>query len=284
MKTIDKISDMQSMVRQLRRNGDIIGLVPTMGYLHQGHISLIRIARKKCDTLVVSIFVNPTQFCPGEDFDKYPRDMKRDQKICSDEGVDIIFAPSTQEMYPDKSGYSAYVDMAGDITDVLCGKYRPGHFRGVMTIVAKLFNIIQPDVAVFGQKDGQQAVIIKKMVMDLNFPIDIIIGPTIRESDGLALSSRNKYLTAEQRKQAPAIYKSLMLAKNMIQNGERDAKKIIQNMSEFIINSGDFKIQYIDIVDMNTLQSLEHIEGEIMIALAVFLGETRLIDNIILRI
>ena len=279
MQVIEKISDMQSYVRKCKLDGKTIGFVPTMGYLHEGHLSLVRIARKRCDILVVSIFVNPTQFGPGEDFDKYPRDFGRDKKLCEQENVDIIFAPSVEEMYPKDS--VTYVDMAGEMTKVLCGKYRPGHFRGVMTVVSKLFNIVQPDIAVFGRKDGQQLAVIRRMVSDLNFPIEIIGGETVRESDGLAMSSRNKYLTEEQRKSAPALYKSLLLAKTMIENGETDSSKIVERMRDYISNSGDFKIQYIEIVDADTLVPVDKIRNKVMIALAVFLGETRLIDNIV---
>ncbi|RKZ27598.1 pantoate--beta-alanine ligase [bacterium] len=279
MQVIEKISDMQSYVRKCKLDGKTIGFVPTMGYLHEGHLSLVRIARKRCDILVVSIFVNPTQFGPGEDFDKYPRDFGRDKKLCEQENVDIIFAPSVEEMYPKDS--VTYVDMAGEMTKVLCGKYRPGHFRGVMTVVSKLFNIVQPDIAVFGRKDGQQLAVIRRMVSDLNFPIEIIGGETVRESDGLAMSSRNKYLTEEQRKSAPALYKSLLLAKTMIENGETDSSKIVERMRDYISNSGDFKIQYIEIEDAGTLVPVDKIRNKVMIALAVFLGETRLIDNIV---
>ena len=279
MQVIEKISDMQSYVRKCKLDGKTIGFVPTMGYLHEGHLSLVRIARKRCDILVVSIFVNPTQFGPGEDFDKYPRDFERDKKLCEQENVDIIFAPSVEEMYPKDS--VTYVDMAGEMTNVLCGKYRPGHFRGVMTVVSKLFNIVQPDIAVFGRKDGQQLAVIRRMVSDLNFPIEIIGGETVRESDGLAMSSRNKYLTEEQRKSAPALYKSLLLAKTMIENGETDSSKIVERMRDYISNSGDFKIQYIEIVDADTLTPVDKIRNKVMIALAAFLGETRLIDNIV---
>ena len=279
MQVIEKISDMQSYVRKCKLDGKTIGFVPTMGYLHEGHLSLVRIARKRCDILVVSIFVNPTQFGPEEDFDKYPRDFGRDKKLCEQENVDIIFAPSVEEMYPKDS--VTYVDMAGEMTKVLCGKYRPGHFRGVMTVVSKLFNIVQPDIAVFGRKDGQQLAVIRRMVSDLNFPIEIIGGETVRESDGLAMSSRNKYLTEEQRKSAPALYKSLLLAKTMIENGETDSSKIVERMRDYISNSGDFKIQYIEIVDADTLTPVDKIRNKVMIALAAFLGETRLIDNIV---
>ncbi|RKZ25627.1 pantoate--beta-alanine ligase [bacterium] len=279
MQIVEKISNMQSYVKKNRLDDKSIGFVPTMGYFHEGHLSLMRIARQKCDILIVSIFVNPTQFGPNDDFDKYPRDFDRDKKLCERENVDAIFIPSAEEMYP--KGFIAYVDMDGDMTEVLCGKYRSRHFRGVMTVVSKLFNIVQPDIAVFGRKDGQQLALIRRMVADLNFPIEIIGGRTIRENDGLAMSSRNKYLNSEQRKSAPALYKSLLLAKTMIENGETDSFEIIAKMKDFISNSGDFEIQYIDIVDADTLKPVNMVQNKVMIALAVFLGETRLIDNII---
>ena len=285
MEIIRTIPLMQSKSRQIRREGKTIGFVPTMGYLHEGHLSLIRIARKRADVVVVSIFVNPTQFGPNEDYDRYPRDFERDRKLCEKEGVDIIFAPSVEEMYPpDDLKNRTYVDIDGEMTKVLCGKYRPGHFRGVMTVVAKLFNIVQPDFAVFGQKDGQQLAVIRKMVKDLNFPIEIVAGPTVREPDGLAMSSRNEYLSPEERKVAPAIYKALVLGKTMIENGERDAKKVVAAVREFLENSGPFKVQYVEIVDADTMEILDKIRGRVMIATAVFLGNTRLIDNVVVEV
>ena len=285
MEIIRTIPLMQSKSRQIRCEGKTIGFVPTMGYLHEGHLSLIRIARKRADVVVVSIFVNPTQFGPNEDYDRYPRDFERDRKLCEKEGVDIIFAPSVEEMYPpDDLKNRTYVDIDGKMTKVLCGKYRPGHFRGVMTVVAKLFNIVQPDFAVFGQKDGQQLAVIRKMVKDLNFPIEIVAGPTVREPDGLAMSSRNEYLSPEERKVAPAIYKALVLGKTMIENGERDAKKVVAAVREFLENSGPFKVQYVEIVDADTMEILDQICGRVMIATAVFLGNTRLIDNVVVEV
>jgi len=273
---------MQSLALSLRREGKIIGFVPTMGYLHEGHLSLMRIAREKCDMLVVSIFVNPTQFGPAEDFSQYPRGFERDSALCQRENVDIIFAPSAQEMYPD--GYATYVEVTGKMTDVLCGYFRPGHFRGVATVVAKLFDIVQPHIAIFGQKDGQQLAVIRKMVADLNMPVEIIGAPTVREDDGLAMSSRNKYLTEEERKVAPAIYNSLLLASKMIEDGVRDTETIIAAMREFLDSFDMFRIQYIEIVDAETLECKRQIAGKVMIALAVFLGKTRLIDNIVIAL
>ncbi len=282
MTIIESIQKMQKLSLSARACGKRIGFVPTMGYLHEGHLSLIRIARQNSDVLVVSIFVNPTQFSPGEDFERYPRDLQRDIKLCEQEKVDIVFAPSIAEMYPD--GYSTYVEVSGKMTGVLCGAFRPGHFRGVTTVVSKLFNIVQPDFAVFGQKDGQQLAVIKKMVSDLNMPVEIISAPTMREKDGLAMSSRNEYLTADERAVAPALYQSLLLAQKMISAGVRDANAIISAMREMLEGFAVFRIQYIEIVDADTLQPIQKIEGKVMIALAAFLGKTRLIDNIIIQV
>ena len=279
MRVIRSIQEMYKLSESVRKEGKIIGFVPTMGYLHEGHLSLIRIARKRCDLLVVSIFVNPTQFGPNEDLNSYPRDFERDSKLCEKEGVDVIFAPSAEEMYPD--GYSTWVEVKGPVTEVLCGAFRPGHFRGVTTVVAKLFNIVQPHFAVFGQKDAQQLVVIKKMTRELNFPVEIVAAPTVREKDGLAMSSRNEYLNENERKVAPKIYQSLILAKNMLLRGERDTEKIKNEMRKFLESAKLIKIQYIDIVDADTLKPLKNAQGRVMVALAAFLGRARLIDNII---
>ena len=279
MRVIRSIQEMYKLSESARKEGKIIGFVPTMGYLHEGHLSLIRIARKRCDLLVVSIFVNPTQFGPNEDLNSYPRDFERDSKLCEKEGVDVIFAPSAEEMYPD--GYSTWVEVKGPVTEVLCGAFRPGHFRGVTTVVAKLFNIVQPHFAVFGQKDAQQLVVIKKMTRELNFPVEIVAAPTVREKDGLAMSSRNEYLNEDERKVAPKIYQSLILAKNMLLSGERDTEKIKNEMRKFLESAKLIKIQYIDIVDADTLKPLKNAQGRVMVALAAFLGRARLIDNII---
>ena len=279
MRVIRSIQEMYKLSESARKEGKIIGFVPTMGYLHEGHLSLIRIARKRCDLLVVSIFVNPTQFGPNEDLNSYPRDFERDSKLCEKEGVDVIFAPSAEEMYPD--GYSTWVEVKGTVTEVLCGAFRPGHFRGVTTVVAKLFNIVQPHFAVFGQKDAQQLVVIKKMTRELNFPVEIVAAPTVREKDGLAMSSRNEYLNENERKVAPKIYQSLILAKNMLLRGERDTEKIKNEMRKFLESAKLIKVQYIDIVDADTLEPLKNARGRVMVALAAFLGKARLIDNII---
>ncbi|MBN2543501.1 pantoate--beta-alanine ligase [bacterium] len=281
MKIIKTIDEMQNLAKVLKREGKSIGFVPTMGYLHEGHLSLIRAARAKTDVVVVSIYVNPTQFSPNEDLDAYPRDFETDRILCENEGTDIIFCPRDGDMYHD--GYSTYVEVE-NLTKHLCGASRPEHFRGVTTIVTKLFNIVMPDIAVFGQKDGQQALVIKRMVDDLNLPVEIIVSPTVRESDGLAMSSRNKYLTPEQRKNSPLLYKALKLAEKLVlKDGVRSSAEIIDKMLNLFHNIPGMKIDYISIVDTNSVQPVSEINSEVMIALAVFVGAARLIDNIILK-
>ncbi len=281
MKIIRSVAEMQAEAEALRRVGQSIGFVPTMGYLHEGHLSLLRIARRRADVTVMSIFVNPTQFGPNEDLERYPRNFERDEKLAEEEGCDILFYPTPEEMYPQP--YRTYVTVE-DITKVLCGKSRPIHFRGVTTIVAKLFNIVKPDFAVFGQKDAQQAIVIKQMVRDLNFDLEILTGPIVREPDGLAMSSRNMYLSAEERRDALKLYQSLMKAKNLIENGERDAERIKKNIEHILQQGKSAKIDYIEIVDTTNLKPVEKIHGEVLIALAVFVGKTRLIDNIQLTV
>ena len=282
MRIVTKSEDMQRLSIEYKRQGKTVGFVPTMGYLHEGHTSLINIAHKHADVVVVSIFVNPIQFGPSEDYDRYPRDIERDKEILEKMGVDVMFYPSVDDMYP--KGFTTYVEVKG-LSDKLCGRYRPGHFRGVTTVVAKLFNIVMPDVAVFGEKDAQQAIIIKRMVRDLNFPVKIIVGPTVREPDGLAMSSRNEYLTEEERKVAPAIYQSLLLAKSLVEQGERDTSKIIAAMQEFLSKYDRIKVEYIEIVDKEGLNPIERLEkGEALIAIAAYLGKARLIDNISVKV
>lgn len=282
MRIVTRSEDMQRLSLEYKREGKTVGFVPTMGYLHEGHTSLINIARKYTDVVVVSIFVNPIQFGPSEDYDRYPRDIERDKEILEKMGVDVMFYPSVDDMYP--KGFTTYVEVKG-LSDKLCGRYRPGHFRGVTTVVAKLFNIVMPDVAVFGEKDAQQAIIIKRMVRDLNFPVKIIVGPTVREPDGLAMSSRNEYLTEEERKVAPAIYQSLLLAKSLVEQGERDTSKIIAAMQEFLSKYDRIKVEYIEIVDKEELNPIERLEkGEALIAIAAYLGKARLIDNISVKV
>jgi pantoate--beta-alanine ligase len=280
MKIIHKIKDMMSLSDDFRKQNKIIGFVPTMGYLHEGHLSLIRRAKQECDITVVSIFVNPIQFGKNEDFDRYPRDLQRDLDMMKDLNVDVVFNPSSEEMYP--KGYSTFVDIESNITKTLCGKSRPGHFKGVATVVTKLFNIITPHKAYFGQKDAQQCVVIKKMVNDLNMKVDIVVCPTVREKDGLAMSSRNTYLSGRERRIAPVLYKTLQMAQRMIELGEKDSKKILKEMSKKINKYRSIKIDYISIVDPETLEDIEIISGKVLIALAVKIGKTRLIDNIII--
>ena len=271
---------MTKKIKEIKKQGKTIGLVPTMGFLHEGHMSLVKRAVKDTDCVIVTIFVNPTQFGPKEDFKKYPRNMKKDLKLCEKEAVDIIFAPEAREMYPE--GFATYVKVER-ITDMLCGASRPGHFRGVATVVAKLFNIIMPDIAYFGQKDGQQAAVIRRMTKDLDMQVKIRIMPIVREKDGLAMSSRNIYLNPEERAQALCIYKSLKLAQRLFNKGERNAKKIIKKMSQFINENRKADIEYIAIVDAEELRDMKRISGQAMVSVAVKIGNTRLIDNVILN-
>lgn len=275
-KTIEKVRE---LVKNARSEGRNIGLVPTMGALHVGHFSLIDAATKDCDFVVVSIFVNPTQFCPGEDFENYPRPLEADLKICTKAGVDIVFAPSPAQMYPDENVTWVTVEK---LTEPLCGMSRPGHFRGVTTVCTKLFNIVAPDVAYFGQKDAQQAIVIKRMVADLNMPLEIIICPTIREPNGLAISSRNQYLTASQKKDAANIYISLQTCRKLIEDGTTDTNQIITEMQKILRQIPSGQIEYVSIVDAETLESIDKISGKILAAVAVKVGPARLIDNIML--
>lgn len=272
---------MRKLSNRLKKQGKTIGLVPTMGYLHEGHISLVRRSAKENDFTVASIFVNPAQFGPKEDFKKYPRDFKRDKSILKEAGVDALFYPEAEEMYPDP--YYTYVRVE-DLGDTLCGKSRPGHFKGVATVVAKLFNIVKPDIAYFGQKDAQQALIIGEMAKDLNMDLKVRTMPTIREKDGLAMSSRNAYLGASERKDAAVLYKSLLAAKRMINKGGRSPQKIINNMRALIKQKKSAMIDYAEIVDAATLKPVKKISGDILIALAVRIGNTRLIDNLKIRV
>lgn len=282
MKTTTAISEVRRFLQPFR-NDKKIGFVPTMGYLHEGHLSLIRKAKSECDIVVASIFVNPTQFAPHEDFNRYPRDIERDSLLASTAGCDILFVPTAEEMYPD--GFSSYVTVE-QLSSVLEGKFRPTHFKGVTTVVAKLFNIIQPGVAYFGQKDAQQFIIIKKMVNELNMPVQIEVVPTMRESDGLAMSSRNVYLNPQERKNAVVLNQSLKLAETMIRSGERNSAAVISSMRELIQSKNPTQIDYIEIVAAKTLESKSVLSGgdEILIPLAVRFGSTRLIDNIILTV
>lgn len=275
MKTVKTIA---AYCKLRPRFAEPVGFVPTMGYLHEGHLSLVRKAREENKTVVVSIFVNPTQFGPGEDFKSYPRDTERDL-VMLEPFTDIVFPPSAEEFYP--PDYNSWVDVEG-ITDVLEGARRPGHFRGVATVCTKLFNIVRPARAYFAQKDAQQLLVIKKMVRDLNIPLDIVTCPTIREPDGLAMSSRNTYLDREQRQSAAVLYRSLMLAEELYRDGERDASRIRRRMTEMIESEPLAEIDYISVANIDTLRELDKIEDKALVSLAVRFGKTRLIDNIIL--
>ncbi len=278
MEIAKTIESVRNLVKAARNQGKKIGLVPTMGALHIGHISLIEAAVKKCNFVVVSIFVNPTQFGPGEDFEKYPRPLDADLEICKKAGVDVVFAPTKEQMYGAENLTWINVEK---LTEQLCGQSRPVHFRGVTTVCAKLFNIVEPDIAFFGQKDGQQAIVIKRMVTDLNMPLEIAICPTIREPDGLAVSSRNKYLTKQQKKDATLIYKSLQKCRQMIDARVTDSETIIAEMRKILSQAPSIKIEYISIVDAETLQTTNLIARQVLAAIAVRIGSARLIDNIL---
>lgn len=272
----EKLSAVTEKIKQLKRR---IGFVPTMGALHAGHFSLIKLARKENDIVVVSIFVNPAQFGPGEDLRKYPRLFKRDIGFCRKLGVDFVFLPDKKIMYP--QGYSTYVNVE-ELSSVLCGASRPGHFRGVTTVVVKLLNIIQPDTLYLGQKDAQQAIIISRMIKDLNFPVKVKVLPTVRQKDGLALSSRNAYLNKNERSAAVVLFKSLRLAETLVSNGQRNAVRIISRMKQLIEKNKQAKIDYIVIVDQERLKEIKKVKPGSLIALAVKIGKTRLIDNTII--
>ncbi|OIO38442.1 MAG: pantoate--beta-alanine ligase [Candidatus Omnitrophica bacterium CG1_02_49_10] len=276
-RSIGKTRDYLEEARRKRRS---VGFVPTMGYLHEGHLSLIRKARRDNDVVVVSIFVNPTQFGPNEDLSRYPRDLKRDKRLLRAEGVDLLFYPSVRSLYPD--GFKAYIEVKG-LSGVMCGSSRPAHFRGVCTVVAKLFNIIMPDIAYFGRKDAQQAVIVKKMASDLNMNVSIEALPIVREKDGLAMSSRNSYLSKTERRDAPIIFRSLREAERAVKAGVRDAGKIKSLVKSFLRASKSMKIDYVNVVDEVTLEEVKRVTKPALLAVAVRMGRTRLIDNIVLK-
>jgi pantoate--beta-alanine ligase len=271
---------MSTLARMLKKEGKSIGFVPTMGCLHEGHLSLVRAAKKHTDVVVMSIFVNPLQFGPKEDFERYPRDFKHDERLASDAGVDVIFYPSVKEMYPE--GYATYVNVER-LTDGLCGASRPGHFRGVATVVAKLLGIVRPDVAYFGQKDAQQAAVIKKMAQDLNMGVEIKVVPIVREKDGLAMSSRNVFLSEAERRDALVLHQSLKRAESLVADGERDAGRIIRMMRDMFAERPSVKLEYVSIVDPKELSCLDTISKEALIAVAARVGKTRLIDNIVVN-
>jgi pantoate--beta-alanine ligase len=279
VKVIPTVEKMQENSESLRGDGRRIACVPTMGYLHDGHLSLMRIAKKRADVLVVSVFVNPAQFGPEEDFETYPRNLERDLELCAKEDVDIVFTPKTGALYPD--GFQSYVKLE-HLPHHLCGLSRPVFFTGVATVVSKLFNIVRPHVAVFGEKDYQQLLVIRRMVQDLNFNTEIIGAPIVREKDGLAMSSRNAYLTSEQRPAALTLYRSLLQARKRVETGERDAARILKEARELITAQPETDIDYLSICDPETLIDVERIDRPALMALAVRVGKTRLIDNTIL--
>jgi len=280
MQVIEKPKQMQSLSEALRREGKRIAFVPTMGYFHEGHLTLMREAKRLGDILVISIFVNPLQFGPSEDYERYPRDLERDLKMAEEVGVDIVFCPQVYDMYP--SNFQTYVEVS-ELQKYLCGKFRPGHFRGVATVVLKLFNIVKPHVAVFGLKDYQQYLIIKRMVEDLNLDIEVVGVPTVREEDHLAASSRNVYLNAEERKAARALYKALMEAKRLFEKGERSASKILEASRRVIEQEPLVNLQYLELCNPETLEPLSGDIKRALLAVAAWVGKARLIDNIILE-
>jgi len=278
MQIITTITDMQSHAESLRRAGKRIGFVPTMGFLHEGHLSLMSRARQECDIVVASIFVNPTQFGPKEDLTRYPRDAEGDRKKCESAGVDLLFMPSAAEMYPEK--LVVFVNVEG-ISDILEGAIRPGHFRGVATVVAKLFNIVKPHKAFFGQKDFQQCAVIKRMVIGLNLDVEVIVLPTVREADGLAMSSRNSYLDPEQRKKATCLFRALTAGEEQINNGMGEPEKVKQKMRAILVQEQGVEIDYVEVADPDRLTPLERLGGRMVLLVAVRLGSTRLIDNLL---
>ena len=281
MKVVKSVAGMKALARQWKKEGKRIGFVPTMGYLHEGHLSLVRESKKRADVTVVSIFVNPTQFGPKEDYKKYPRDLEKDSAYLEKGGVDCLFYPDAADVYP--PGYRTFVEVPG-LQDRLCGKSRPGHFRGVATVVFKLFNIIRPDIAFFGAKDAQQVLIIERMAADLDLDVEVVTCPIVREPDGLALSSRNAYLSPEERKAAPVLSISLRGAERAVAAGERDAAIVLAGIRSAIEAEPLARVDYVEAVDPTNLEPVAKLHGDVLIALAVFFGSTRLIDNIRLQV
>jgi len=279
MKIVSSIDQMRALCRAARSNEQRLGFVPTMGALHAGHLALVRAARSQCPATAVSIFVNPTQFSPNEDFAKYPRTLEGDQKMLEAEGISLLFVPTVEEMYP--PGAATFVNVEG-LSDKLCGRSRPGHFRGVATVVAKLFHIVEPDVAYFGQKDAAQVAVIRKMVRDLAFNLEIVVIPTVREADGLAMSSRNAYLSPGERKQALVLYRALCRVQTLADQGERSARKLIDAAKDVFRDEPAVRLDYVEIVNQETLEPVSDISQGALVAVAAFVGATRLIDNIVL--
>ena len=282
MKVIRSVKEMRAYAQVKRREGKKIGFVPTMGALHSGHLSLINKARKESDVVVISIFVNPIQFGPKEDFRRYPRNFSEDRRIAEKAGVDVLFFPSAQGIYP--QGYCTYIRVEG-LSNKLCGAFRPTHFQGVATVVAKLFNIVQPDIAYFGQKDFQQVVIIKRMVEDLNIPVKIKSLPIVREKDGLAMSSRNRYLNEQEREKARILFQSLQLARRLVEGGERRAEAVARQMKRVIRERvPEARIDYVSIVDPKSLEEVSKIKKKVLVAVALWIGKARLIDNMLIKV
>jgi pantoate--beta-alanine ligase len=279
MKICHTIDEMRAARRAARRQGKTVALVPTMGALHEGHLSLVRMAKVQCDLVVVSIFINPLQFGPNEDLAKYPRDFDRDRGLLERKGVDFIFAPAVEEMYP--AGAVTYVTVEG-LSDKLCGRSRPGHFRGVTTVVSKLFHIVGPDRVFFGQKDAAQSAIIRRMVHDLNMPVQVVIGPVVREPDGLAMSSRNAYLDAPERKSALVLSRSLKALQERFNQGERNVQTLIDTGKQEFAKDSSVRLDYFEIVDPETLDPVDDISRGALVAVAAFVGKARLIDNVVL--
>jgi pantoate--beta-alanine ligase len=279
MRICDTIEDMRAACRAARRGGKRLGFVPTMGALHEGHLSLVRAARASCDAVAASIFVNPMQFGPNEDLAKYPRSFERDRELLEKEGAELLFAPSVEEMYP--AGAVTWVMVEG-LSSKLDGRSRPGHFRGVTTVVAKLFHIVEPDAAFFGQKDAAQVAIVRRMVRDLNLPVEIVACPIVREPDGLAMSSRNAYLDPQQRKQALVLHRGLLQVKKSWEEGEREAGKLLTVGRDELAAEKSVRLDYLEIVDSDSLDPVENTAGGALVAVAAFVGMTRLIDNILL--
>jgi pantoate--beta-alanine ligase len=279
MKICHTIDEMRAARHAARREGKAVGLVPTMGALHEGHLSLVRMARAQCDLVVVSIFINPLQFGPHEDLAKYPRNFDRDRDLLEREGVEVIFAPTVEEMYP--AGAITYVTVEA-LSDRLCGRSRPGHFRGVTTVVSKLFHIVEPDRAFFGQKDAAQSVIIRRMVRDLDIPVQVVIGPIVREPDGLAMSSRNAYLDASQRLSALVLHRSLLAVQERFDRGERKVQALIEAGKQVFSEDPSVRLDYLEIVDPETLDPVDDLSQRALVAVAAFVGKARLIDNVVL--
>lgn len=282
---VEDVATLRERVLSARCGRRSVGLVPTMGYLHAGHRRLLERARRENDLVIASIYVNPTQFGPNEDLGRYPRDFDRDTAILEGSGTDILFRPSTATMYPGGVDAQSVWIEPGPLASHLCGPSRPGHFRGVATVVAKLFNMVQPDRAYFGQKDAQQSAIVTRMALDLALPVEVVVVETVREDDGLALSSRNAYLSAEERSQAGALFAALQLARRLVQAGERDSAEIVGEMQRLLHSCApDGRIDYVSIVDANTFQPVERIERDVLVAVAVYLGKARLIDNMMVEV